>query len=73
MPTSITTGVYRDRHTFAAITTTVEDIAVVGGNFPMTIGDVDVGDVSVGEQSTTTVGSYGYRDRFQFDVDELTP
>jgi hypothetical protein len=72
MAVEITSLPYRNRHTFPAQTTTTTNVAVVGGNFPMTIGDVDVGDVSVGQQEVTTEGSYGYRDRFQFDVDELT-
>lgn len=73
MPASITSPPYRNRHTFASVTTTTTDIAVVGGEFPDTIGTVDVGDVSVGEQDITTVGSYNWRNRYQFDVDELTP
>lgn len=73
MPDSITSAPYRGRFTFPAITTTVTDIAVVGGEFPDTIGEVDVGEVSVGEQRTTTEGSYNWRKRYQFDVDELTP
>lgn len=73
MPASITSPPYRNRHTFAAQTTTTTQIAVVGGEFPMSIGTVDVGDISVGQVETTTENSYGYRDRFEFDVDELTP
>lgn len=72
MAVQITSTPYRNRHTFPTQTTTMTNIAVVGGNFPMTIGNVDVGDVSVGQQEVTTKNSYGYRDRFQFDVDELT-
>lgn len=73
MPDSITSAPYRSRFTFPAITTTETDIAVVGGEFPDTIGDVEVGNVSVGETDTSTVGSYGFRNRYSFNVEELTP
>lgn len=73
MADTITSPPYRTRYTFPDLTTTVIDIAIVGGQFPETIGDVAVGNVSVGEQDTTAAGSYFYRNRYSFDESELTP
>lgn len=67
MPTSIPFPVYRDRHTFDATTDTTWQ-AEVGGQLEDGVTNVAVGNVSVGDSHTTTENSYGYRDRFQFQV-----
>lgn len=64
---------YRDRFTFPSLETTETQIAVVGGDFPATIGPVDVGDVYVGQVETTGGEGYGYRDRYNFIESDLTP
>ena len=67
MPTSIPAPEPRDRHTFAAETTTTWQ-AEVGGYLEDGVTFVEVGNVSVGDSHSTTAGSFNYRDRYTFQI-----
>lgn len=67
MPTSIPAPAPRDRHTFASETTSTWQ-ATVGGQLEDGVTNVAVGNVSVGDEHSTTENSYGFRDRYTFQV-----